>query len=74
MPATSADMLALNENDKISTPARVGDLSLHASKKTAYQSDSGRVIWRSASKVHQIVSSHVQLRVDNTTAIKKFWM
>src|SRR5713101_1601305 len=43
MPATNATRQELYENPKISTPAHVGDFSLHASKKTAYQSDSGRV-------------------------------
>ena len=30
----------LYDNPKIPTPAAVGDFSLHASKKTVYQSDS----------------------------------
>src|SRR6266446_5065196 len=72
MPATSAIRLMVYDNPKISTPAPVGDFSLHASKKSAYQSDG--VSYVLASKVHQIVSSCVQLKVANTTAIKKFWM
>jgi hypothetical protein len=41
MPAAKENKLVLNDIPKPPTPACVGDLSLHASKKTAYQSDSG---------------------------------
>src|SRR5712671_5152830 len=39
-PATIATRLMLYDSPKRSTPAPAGDLSLHASKKTAYQSTS----------------------------------
>ena len=41
MPAATAIRLMLYDNPKRSMPAAVGDLSLHASKKIAYQS----VLW-----------------------------
>jgi hypothetical protein len=41
MPAIIAMRLMLYDSPKRSTPAPVGDLSLHASKNTAYQSTGG---------------------------------
>jgi len=71
-PATIATRLMLYDNPKRSTPAPVGDLSLHASKKTAYQSTSGHTR-RQLVRMSEACGFYVQLKVASTTAITKFW-
>jgi hypothetical protein len=68
-PAIIAMRLMLYDSPKRSIPAPVGDLSLHASKKTAYQSTGGHR--------HQLTTCrqtccYVQLKVARITAMTKF--